>query len=171
MQASTQTNQIISEKINISLSIKKTHNKSNNHNTTHAVNTNEMNESIHLQNGFSKICFSDTLFHQTKLAKILEDANVANYVYKDIIEWAIEAQNAKINFSDFKITRDGFLNEIKTLLPWLKSTAPIVKEAILETNTTAPQYIDVTTFDFKHNYKVCSMIKLYLKILKILILI
>ena len=31
----------------------------------------------------------------------------------------------------------------------MKSTAPIVKEAILETNITAPQYIDVTTFDFK----------------------
>ena len=57
------------KKINISLSIKKTLNKSNNHNTTDAVNTNEMNESIHLQNGFSKICFSNTLFHQTKRAK------------------------------------------------------------------------------------------------------
>ena len=96
---------------------------------------------------------------------------MANYVYKDIIEWAIEAQNAKINFSDFKITRDGFLKEIKTLLPWLKSTAPIAKETILETNTTAPQYIDVTIFDFKTQLQSLLNDKIYLEILKILILI
>ena len=113
MQASTQTNQIMPEKINISLSIKKTLNKSNNHNTTDAVNTNEMNESIHLQNGFSKICFSDTLFHQTKLAKILEDANVANYVYKDIIKWAIEAQNAKLIFLTLKLQEMVSLRKLK----------------------------------------------------------
>ena len=35
------------------------------------------------------------------------------------------------------------------MLPWLKSTAPIVREAILETKSTMPQYINVTTFDFK----------------------
>ena len=31
----------------------------------------------------------------------------------------------------------------------MKSTAPIVKETILETKSTTPQYINVTTFDFK----------------------
>ena len=55
---------------------------------------NEVNEDDHIQT----ICFADTVYHQTKLAKILEDANVANYVYKEIIKWAINAQESKINF-------------------------------------------------------------------------
>ena len=80
--------------------------------------------------------------------KILEDANVANYVYKEIIQWAINAQESKIDFRNLKKTRDGSIKEITTLLPWLKSTASFVIKTILETNSN-PQPIDVTVFDFK----------------------
>ena len=72
---------------------------------------------------------------------------MATYIYTEIIQWSIDTQTANQIF--WPKIRKGFIEEIKTLLPWLKSTAPIIKETILETNTTAPQYIDGTTFDFK----------------------
>ena len=48
------------------------------------------------------MCFTATVHHQTKLLKILNDANVPNYLYNKIIDWAIEAQHSNIDFADMK---------------------------------------------------------------------
>ena len=56
------------------------------------------------------ICFTATVYHQTKLLKILNDANVPNYLYNKIIDWAVEAQQSNIDFGDLKKTRKRTLN-------------------------------------------------------------
>ena len=48
------------------------------------------------------ICFTIIVHYQTKLLKILNDANVPNYLYNKIIDWAVEAQQSNINFADMK---------------------------------------------------------------------
>ena len=37
-----------------------------------------------------------------KIFKILNDANVPNYLYNKIIDWAIEEQMSNIDFADMK---------------------------------------------------------------------
>ena len=37
------------------------------------------------------ICYTSTMYYQTKLFKILDDANVSHDLYKNIIDWVIEA--------------------------------------------------------------------------------
>ena len=36
------------------------------------------------------ICYTNTMYYQTKLLKILDDANVSHDLYKKIIEWVID---------------------------------------------------------------------------------
>ena len=37
-----------------------------------------------------------------KILKILNDANVPNYLYNKIIDWAVEAQLSNIDFAEIK---------------------------------------------------------------------
>ena len=46
--------------------------------------------------------FTATVHHQTKLLKILNDANIPNYLYNKIVDWAIETQISNIDFADMK---------------------------------------------------------------------
>ena len=95
------------------------------------------------------ICYTNTMYYQTKLLKILDDANVSHDLYKKIIEWVIEAQVSNIKFSDLKKTRNGSIREIIKFMPWLQSTAPYIEEALLQTNRTAER-MDVTVFNFEN---------------------
>ena len=81
--------------------------------------------------------------------KDFDDANVSYYLYNQIIEWVIEAQISNIKFSDLKKTRNRAIGEIIKFMPWLQSTAPYIKEALLQTNGTAER-IDVTVFNFEN---------------------
>ena len=38
------------------------------------------------------VCYTNTMYYQTKLLKILDDANVSHDLYKKIIKWLNEAQ-------------------------------------------------------------------------------
>ena len=95
------------------------------------------------------LCYTETMYYQTKLLKILDDANVSHDLYKKIIEWAIKAQTSNIKFSDLKKTRDGAIGEIIKFMPWLQSTIPYIKEVLLETNGNAER-MDVTVFNFEN---------------------
>ena len=77
------------------------------------------------------VCYTNTMYYQTKLLKILDDANVSHDLYKIIIEWVIEAQMSNINFNYLKKTRNGAIREITKFMPWLQSTAPYIEEALL----------------------------------------
>ena len=96
----------------------------------------------------NSLCFTNTMHYQTKLLKILDDANTPHYLYREIIEWAIETQDAHVNFGDLIKTREGNISHIEKLLPWLKSTAPYIVTTNLKTNDK-PQPIEITVFDFK----------------------
>ena len=83
------------------------------------------------------VCYTETMYYQTKLLKILDDANVSHDLYKKIIEWIIKAQLSNIKFSDLMKTRNGAIGEIIKFMPWLQSTVPYIEEVLLETNRTA----------------------------------
>ena len=82
----------LKQKLSCSISSDIFGNNINNEDNIKSVNAQE----LYKTKQFTKICITDTVYYQNKLAKILEDANVANYVYQQIIEWAIKAQNAKL---------------------------------------------------------------------------
>ena len=94
------------------------------------------------------ICYTETMYYQTKLLKILDDANVSHDLYKQIIEQVIKTQLSNINLSDLKKTRDRAIREIIKFMPWLQSIALFIEEALLETNGTAER-MDVTVFNFE----------------------
>ena len=48
-----------------------------------------------------------------KTLKILNDANVPNYLQNKIIDWAVKAKQSNIDFGDMKKTRKRTLNQIK----------------------------------------------------------
>ena len=95
------------------------------------------------------VCYTETMYYQTKLLKILDDANVSHDLYKKIIEWVIEAQLSNIKFSDLKKTRNGAIAEITKFMPWLQSTVPYIEETLLHTYGTAEK-MDVTIFNFEN---------------------
>ena len=51
------------------------------------------------------VCYTEIMYYQTQLLKILDDANISHYLYNKIIKWVIEAQMSNINFSDPKNKR------------------------------------------------------------------
>ena len=75
-------------------------------------------------------------------------AHVPNYIYKEIIQGEIDAQDAKINFRNLKKTNMGTFKS-SNIVAILKYIAPFLIKIILETNTRALQPIDVTISDFK----------------------
>ena len=108
-----------------------------------------MDENIDTQNNEpSPVCFDKTMLYQTKLLKILNDANVPHNVYRKIIDWAIEVQESKILFSHMMKTRKGIINHTERLMPWLQATKPKEVKILLET-LEEPQPTNVILFDFK----------------------
>ena len=91
--------------------------------------------------------------HQTKLLKVLDDANAPHYLYKHIIEWATEAKDSKLNFSHMMKTRKGIMKHTERLMPWLQATRPKEVEILLET-PNEPQPTNVILFNLKNNYSV-----------------
>ena len=94
------------------------------------------------------ICYTNEMLHQTKLMKILNDANAPLFLYQQIVEWAIETQESGTQFRDITKTRQGYINQMEKWMPTLKANAPYTVQAILETNTN-PEYVEVAVFDFK----------------------
>ena len=64
----------------------------------------------------SGICFTSAQYHETKLLKILSDANAAHYLYKDITEWGRAARADNYNFNPPRSTRNA---QVKYLETWL----------------------------------------------------
>ena len=96
----------------------------------------------------SPVCFDKTMLYQTKLLKILNDANVPHNVYRKIIDWGIEVQKSNILFSHMMKTRKGIINHTERLMPWLQATKPKEVKILLET-LEEPQPTNVILFDFK----------------------
>ena len=97
-----------------------------------------------------EICFTVDLLYQIKLMDILEKANSPHYLFQDIVEWVVEAQDQNVTFSNICKSRESGIKTIERFMPWMKQTAPYQVRTILETNTNTPQYLDVTVFNFKN---------------------
>ena len=82
-------------------------------NVTNVPNSIAIRDNVSNNISTNPICFITTVHHQTKLLKILNDANVPNYLYNKIIDWTVEAQHSNIDLSNMKKTRKGTLNQIE----------------------------------------------------------
>ena len=60
------------------------------------------------------ICLTATVHHETKLLKTLNNANVLNYLYNKIIDWAVEGQQSNSDFSDMKKPGNDLLIILKS---------------------------------------------------------
>ncbi len=60
---------------------------------THAYSESSSNAALRFG-----ICFTTEQYHDTKLLKILSDANALHYLYKEIIEWGCSAQCDNYDF-------------------------------------------------------------------------
>ena len=94
-------------------------------------------------------CYNKALYHQLKLAKILEDANAPHFLYQKIIEWAIAVETSTLTFSDVLKTRTGLINALERWMPNVEANAPEVVTTSLSTNGQ-PEEVDVVVFDFQN---------------------
>ena len=109
-------------------------------------NSNSFGNNVNIQDNV--LCYSNTVYHQTKLLQILDNANTPHYLYSQVLEWVIKAQNQKIDFNEMKKTRKGNIHQIERMLPWLKSTKPKTVTTQIDTDV-GKEPIEVTVFDFK----------------------
>ena len=93
-------------------------------------------------------CFDNGMFLQTKLMKILHDANAPHFLFQQIIEWLGEVVQSKVNVADLIRTRAGVIHQLEKTFPFLKENCPYQIRTALPTSNN-PQFVDVTVFDFK----------------------
>ena len=93
-------------------------------------------------------CIDNGMFLQTKLMKILHDANAPHFLFQQIIEWLQEVVQSKVNVADLIRTRTGVIHQLEKTFPFLKENCPYQIKTALPTSTN-PQFVDVTVFDFK----------------------
>ena len=60
------------------------------------TSTNDQNESSSVSSPPELQCFVDSLYFQTKLLKILCDANAPHYLYQEIMEWTQEMHCSEV---------------------------------------------------------------------------
>ena len=125
------------------------------------IDTDEMNTDEPTQS----VCFTDNIYYQTKLAKILDDANAANYVYQEIIEWAIHAQDAKINFRDLKKTREGNIKEILNCCHGLNLQSHFSLKQYWKQKQQNQSLLMSLSLILRHSYLVCLITRHSLGIL------
>ncbi len=91
------------------------------------------------------IRFTTEQYHETKLLKILSDANAPHYLYKDIIEWGRAANGDNYHFYPQRSTRKA---QVKYLETWLQCQ----KSRPQQIPTTLPgpvfQEVQTTCFNF-----------------------
>ena len=63
------------------------------------------------------IRFTTAQFHETKLLKLLSDANAPHFLYKKVIEWGRVAEHYKYNFNPARTSRTV---QVKYLEKWLQ---------------------------------------------------
>ncbi len=91
------------------------------------------------------IRFTTEQYHETKLLKLLSDANAPHYLYKDIIEWGRAANGNNYHFNPQRSTRKA---QVKYLETWLQCQ----KSRPQQIPTTLPgpmiQVVQTTCFNF-----------------------
>jgi hypothetical protein len=57
--------------------------------------------------------YTSSMFAETKLLKILDDANASHYLFEDIINWASESQHHEYNFLPSTTNRKGLIKQME----------------------------------------------------------
>jgi hypothetical protein len=91
------------------------------------------------------IRFTTTQFHETKLLKILSDANAPHYLYKDIMEWGRAARHANYNFAPRRSSRNA---QMKYLEKWLNCQGSRPEQIPTTLPGRVPQVVETTCFHF-----------------------
>ena len=112
------------------------------------TSTNDQNESSSVSSPPESQCFVDSLYFQTKLLKILHDANAPHYLYQKIIEWAQEMDRSEVAFEMLIKTRKGLIHKLEEFMPHMKYNSPYQVKTLLPTSNQ-PQLVDQTVFNFK----------------------
>jgi hypothetical protein len=93
---------------------------------------------------------TDTVIHSLEqkvhvdLLHILQKAEVPDYLFQDVVEWASRSRASGYNFSPALISRPAVLNNIRKHLK-LHELRPTISELKLE---SVDQHIPIVTFDF-----------------------
>ena len=91
------------------------------------------------------IRFTNEQFYDTKLLKLLSDANAPHFLYKDIVEWARKATDNGYKFDPERSSRNA---QVKYLEKWLK----LENSRPMQIPTTLPgpveQVVQTTCFNF-----------------------
>ena len=92
-----------------------------------------------------RVSYTNEQLQETKLLKILNDANVPHFLFKQLTNWASEASESGYDFHPGRMSRDA---QVKYLEKWLglKYCRPQTKLLCLPGDML---YVPVTTFDFK----------------------
>ena len=91
------------------------------------------------------IRFTTAQFHETKLLKLLSDANAPHYLYKNVIEWGRAAVHDEYNFHPTRTSRTA---QVKYLEKWLQFQK--CRPQQIPTNLPGPgdQVVQTTCFNF-----------------------
>ena len=91
------------------------------------------------------IRFTTAQFHETKLLKILSDANASHYLYKEIMEWGRAAEHDNYNFNPTRSSRNA---QVKYLEKWLQCQKSRPQQVPTTLPGPVPQVVQTTCFNF-----------------------
>ncbi len=91
------------------------------------------------------ISFTTKQFYETKLSKLLNNANAAHHLYKDIMQWARDAHNTKYNFDPQHLSRNA---QVQYLEKWLQMEKCRPQQIPTLLPGPAPQVVQTTCFNF-----------------------
>jgi hypothetical protein len=96
------------------------------------------------------IRFTTAQYHETKLLKILNDANAPHYLYKDIIEWARFARQQNYDFMPDRCSRSAHMKQLEK---WLQCKKARPQEIPTMLPGRADQVVETTCFNFTQQLK------------------
>ena len=91
------------------------------------------------------IRFTTEQYHETKLLKILSDANASHYLYKDVMEWGRAARHDNYNFNPTRSSRNA---QVKYLETWLQCQHSRPQQIPTPLSGPLQQVVHTTTFNF-----------------------
>jgi hypothetical protein len=91
------------------------------------------------------IRFTTKQYHETKLLKILSDANAPHYLYKEVMNWGSAAHLDNYHFNP---TRSSSKAQVKYLEKWLQCQYSRPQQIPTPLAGPFPQVVQTTTFNF-----------------------
>ena len=90
------------------------------------------------------VSFTDSMYAETKLLKLLNDANTPHFLFKDMLNWAAETNSSRMITSGTSSSRDAAITKLEKWQNLERCRPKKVSITLEEDNLT----IDVVSFDF-----------------------